>query len=178
MRAGRMDDVPAVMGLLRRVVPAMRATGNLQWNEEYPNAEVFEQDAARGQMWIAEVDDTLAGVAAFTTDQEPEYAEVGWDIAEPAIVVHRLAVDPAFRGQGIAVALMLHAEAVALERGIYTLRVDTNTENAATRRLLPRLGYTLAGEIGLGFRPGLRFLCYDKQLQRQMNAGRSPLRGV
>ena len=165
MRAGTMEDVLPVLALVRSVVPAMRAAGNLQWNDVYPNAEVFEQDVARGQMWIADVDGTIAGVAAITTDQEPEYADAGWDINEPAIVVHRLAVDPAFRGQGIAVALMLQAETVARGRGIHTLRVDTNTENAATQRLLPRLGYTLAGEIGLSFRPGLRFLCYEKRLE-------------
>ena len=28
----------------------------------------------------------------------------------------------------------------------------------------PKLGYTYAGEIGLGFRPGLRFRCYEKRL--------------
>jgi hypothetical protein len=44
------------------------------------------------------------------------------------------------------------------------LRVDTNTQNPATRRLFPKLGYSLAGEIGLGFRPGLRFQCYEKRL--------------
>ena len=32
------------------------------------------------------------------------------------------------------------------------------------QRLFPKLGYELAGEIGLGFRPGLRFLCYEKRL--------------
>jgi RimJ/RimL family protein N-acetyltransferase len=51
-----------------------------------------------------------------------------------------------------------------VERGIGVLRVDTNTQNEATQRLFPKLGYELAGEIGLGFRPGLRFLCYEKRL--------------
>jgi len=44
------------------------------------------------------------------------------------------------------------------------LRVDTNTQNAATQKLFPKLGYTLSGETGLGFRAGLRFLCYEKRL--------------
>ena len=79
-------------------------------------------------------------------------------------VVHRLAVNPEFRGAGLAGALMNKAEEVAMERGISVLRVDTNTQNEATRRLFPKLGYVLAGEIGLGFRPGLRFLCYEKRL--------------
>ena len=152
------------MALVRRVVPLMRADGNLQWDDVYPNEQVFGEDIAAGQLWVAELDDAVAGVAAITTDQSPEYADVGWDLNEPAVVVHRLAVDPAFRGAGIAAALMQQAEMVARERGITVLRIDTNTQNPATQRLFPKLGYTLAGEIALAFRPGLRFLCYEKRL--------------
>jgi ribosomal protein S18 acetylase RimI-like enzyme len=158
------EDVAGVMGVLRRVVPMMRAAGNLQWDDAYPNAEVFERDIELGQLWVAEIDGAIAGVAALTRDQDPEYAQVGWDIEEPAVVVHRLAVDPAFRGIGVAGALMRKAEDVAMERGIRVLRVDTNTLNEASQRLFPKLGYGLVGEIGLEFRPGLRFLCYEKRL--------------
>lgn len=152
------------MALVRRVVPLMRATGNLQWDETYPNDAVFQRDIDLNQLWVASVDGNIAGVAAITTDQEPDYIQAGWNIEEPAIVVHRLAVDPAFRGQGAAGALMQKAEEVAVERGITILRVDTNTQNEATQRLFPKLGYVLAGEISLKFRPGLRFLCYEKRL--------------
>jgi GNAT superfamily N-acetyltransferase len=164
VRLGKFEDVDAVMELVRRVVPLMRASGNLQWDDKYPNAAVFERDVELAQLWVAEIDGEIAGVAAITTDQEPEYARVGWDISEPAIVVHRVAVDPIFRGKGIAAALMLQAEAVARSRGIFVLRVDTNTQNEATQKLFPKLGYILAGETELGFRVGLRFLCYEKRL--------------
>ena len=60
---------------------------------------------------------------------------------------------------------MQKAEEVAADRGITILRVDTNTQNEATQRLFPKLGYRLAGEISLQFRPGLRFFCYEKRLQ-------------
>ena len=164
IRLATENDLPALMELLRRVVPLMRAAGNLQWDETYPNETVFQRDIDLGQLWVAEVDAGIAGVAAVTTDQEPDYAQVGWDIEESAIVVHRLAVDPAFRGLGAAGALMQKAEEVAVERAITVLRVDTNTQNEATQRLFPKLGYQLAGEISLAFRPGLRFLCYEKRL--------------
>ena len=154
----------ALMGIVRRVVPRMRAMGNLQWNEGYPNEQVLGEDIALGQLWIAELDAAVAAFAAITTDQSPEYAEVGWDLSELAIVVHRLAVDPAFQGQGLARQLMRQAEEVARQRGIGVVRVDTNTQNPVTQRLLPKLGYVLAGEIGLSYRPGLRFLCYEKRL--------------
>lgn len=164
VRLGRLEDVQAVMRLVARVVPAMRASGNFQWDDEYPNAEVFERDTELGQLWVVEIDDQIAGIAAITTDQEKEYAQVGWDISELAIVVHRLAVDSEFRGRGIAAALMLQAEVVARARSISVLRIDTNTSNEATQKLFPKLGYELAGEIELGFRPGLRFRCYEKRL--------------
>ena len=164
VRPGTQEEVPAVMALVQRVVPLMREEGNLQWDAAYPNPEVFAKDVQLGQLWVAEVDGRLAGVAAITTDQEAEYSQVGWDLGEVAIVVHRLAVDPDFRGLGVAWALMTQAETVARTRGIGVLRVDTNTHNEATQRLFPKLGYTYAGEIGLGFRPGLRFRCYEKRL--------------
>ena len=166
LRAGTLDDIPAILALVRGVVPLMQAAGNHQWDAEYPNAEVFGRDAELGQLWVAEEAGQVLAVAALTTDQEPEYAEVGWDPSEPAVVVHRLAVDPEFQGKGVAMALMLHAETVARARAIHVLRVDTNTQNQATGGLFPKLGYAFAGEIGLSFRPGLRFHCYEKRLDK------------
>jgi ribosomal protein S18 acetylase RimI-like enzyme len=168
IRLATHDDMPALLALVRRVVPLMRAAGNLQWDEDYPDEAVFRRDIDQQQLWVCEIrgesGSEIAGVAALTMDQEPDYAQVGWDITEPAIVVHRLAVDPAFRGAGVASALMQQAEETAILRGIPVLRVDTNSQNEATQRLFPKLGYQLAGEIGLAFRPGLRFFCYEKRL--------------
>jgi GNAT superfamily N-acetyltransferase len=164
LRKAVSEDIPAIMALVRLVVPLMRAIGNLQWDDDYPNPAVFESDVNLGQLWLAEIDGEIAGVAAITTDQEPEYANVGWDTNETAIVVHRLAVDPAFQGKGVAKALMQQAEAVARDRSIAILRVDTNSHNQATQQLFPKLGYIYAGETGFSFRPGLRFLCYEKRI--------------
>ena len=164
IRRGASEDIAAIMALIGRSVPLMRVAGNLQWDDGYPNAEVFAEDVRLRQLWVAELDGQVAGVAAITTEQSPEYADVGWDLKEPAVVVHRLAVDPEFRGRGVAEQLMRQAEVVATGWGISVLRVDTNTRNLATQGLLPKLGYALAGEIGLEFRPGQRFYCYEKRI--------------
>ncbi|WP_348268001.1 GNAT family N-acetyltransferase [Edaphobacter paludis] len=154
----------AVIELLRRVVPSMRAAGNLQWDENYPTEAVFEHDVEQRQLWVAEIDGSLAGMIAVTTGQEPEYGHAGWDVEEAGVMVHRLAVDPKFRGAGVAAALMQKAEEVAAERGIPAVRTDTSRENTAAQRLFSKLGYVQVGEIGLSFRPGLRVLCYEKRL--------------
>jgi ribosomal protein S18 acetylase RimI-like enzyme len=167
-----LDPIPSpIMDLIGRAVPLMRASGNYQWSDDYPNREVFRRDLELHQLWCAEVDacaaksdGCIAAVAAITLDQSPEYADAGWDLREQAIVVHRLAVDPARRGLGLAHALMRHAEFIARERGIQLLRVDTNSVNKAMQQLFVKLGYTFAGEISLAGRKGLRFFCYGKSL--------------
>ena len=164
IRPATLADVPGIMKLIAEVVPVMNAAGNFQWDSTYPNAAVFEKDIKLDRLWVADAEGDIAGVSAITTEQEPEYAEVGWDINEIAIVTHRLAVSTRYQGQGVAAKLMQQAEEEALKRGIKNLRVDTNVANAATQRLFPKLGYVFAGEIGLGFRPGLRFYCYEKRL--------------
>jgi GNAT superfamily N-acetyltransferase len=165
IRQATLTDIPQIMQLIAEVVPAMNALGNFQWDSTYPNAQVLEKDIALNQLWVADIEGAITGVAAITTDQEPEYAHVGWDITETAIVTHRLAVSEKYRGRGIAAALLMQAEQEAIKRGINLLRIDTNTTNQATQRLFPKLGYRFAGEIGLGFRPNLRFYCYEKKVR-------------
>ncbi len=165
IRPAAPADVPAILTLVAEVVPLMRAAGNAQWSADYPNEAVFQQDIAREQLWVAESSGALVGVAALTMDQDPEYADADWEPNVPAIVTHRLAVAPAAQGQGVAKALLEQAEELARARGLDRLRVDTNSENGATQRLFPKLGYRFAGEIGLRYRPGLRFFCYEKLLE-------------
>ena len=157
-----LNDIPEIMELITAVVPVMNAAGNFQWDNAYPNKQVFENDIAMNQLWVAKIDGIIAGVAAITTDQDAEYADVGWDITQTAIVTHRLAVSPKYQGMGIAAALLTQAEQEAIKRDINFLRIDTNANNQATQKLFPKLGYVFAGEIGLGFRPNLRFYCYEK----------------
>jgi ribosomal protein S18 acetylase RimI-like enzyme len=164
IRRATAADLPAIVALVRAVVPLMQAAGNRQWTSEYPNKTVFRRDLALDQLWVAELAGQLAGVAALTQDQDTGYADADWDVAEPALVTHRLAVAPSAQGVGVAQALLQQAEHEAQALGLRTLRVDTNSENAATQRLFPKLGYRFAGEIALEGRTGLRFFCYEKRL--------------
>lgn len=159
--------MPQILALIANVVPAMQAAGNFQWDNDYPNKQVFTKDISLNQLWIAEIMGAIAGVAAITTDQDAEYAQAGLDITETAIVTHRLAVNINYQGLGVAAALLKQAEHEAIRRDISVLRIDTNIANQATQKLFPKLGYVLAGEISLDIRPGLRFLCYEKRLNNK-----------
>lgn len=164
VRPATTADLPEILALVQDVVPLMRAAGNQQWGEGYPNETVFRRDLDLAQLWVAETAGAVVGVAALTMDQDLEYADADWEPDAPAIVTHRLAVAPVAQGQGVAAALLTQAETLARARGLDRLRVDTNSANEPTQRLFPKLGYRFAGEIGLSYRPGLRFFCYEKLL--------------
>lgn len=159
------EDIPGIMEIVVAVIPLLRAAGNMQWDDRYPNPEVFEADIALSQLWVASIEGKIVGVVAITTEQYPEYVQAGWDITDPAIVIHRLAVNPEFQGKGIAAALLHKAEVVALSRGFCRVLSDTNSHNQVMQHLLPKLGYSFSGKISLEFRPGMHFLCYEKRLK-------------
>lgn len=164
IRLATLHDIPQILTLIADVIPVMKTAGNFQWDNDYPNKQVFTQDIKLNQLWVAEIAGTIAGVAAITTDQDAEYAQAGLDITETAIVTHRLAVNINYQGRGVAAALLKQAEHEAIRRAVNILRIDTNIANQTTQKLFPKLGYVLAGEISLTIRPGLKFLCYEKRL--------------
>ncbi|UOE51412.1 GNAT family N-acetyltransferase [Mucilaginibacter sp. SMC90] len=166
IRLATLNDIPQILILVTEVIPAMKAAGNFQWDNDYPNKPTFIKDINAKQLWVAEIESAIAGVAAITTDQDVEYAQAGLDITETAIVTHRLAVNINYQGRGVAAALLIQAEQEAIKRKIDILRIDTNIANMATQKLFPKLGYILAGKISLDIRPGLTFLCYEKRLNK------------
>jgi ribosomal protein S18 acetylase RimI-like enzyme len=165
IRLATLEDIDPIAQLVAQVVPMMQATGNLQWDDTYPNAEVFTSDVHNGQLWVADEGGAIAGVIAIVNTQEPEYAQVpGWDINEPAVVAHRLAVSPNFQGKGIAAALLRQCEEVARQQNVSLIRLDTNTVNRPMQNLFLKLGYNLGGEIILNKKPGLRFMAFEMRL--------------
>ena len=83
IRRATTADLPALLALMRQVVPLMQASGNFQWSADYPNEAVFAADIAQNHLWVAELEGTIAGVAALPTDQDAEYAPADWDATNP-----------------------------------------------------------------------------------------------
>jgi ribosomal protein S18 acetylase RimI-like enzyme len=96
--------------------------------------------ARRGERVVfgAWIDDLLVGTVSLLLDlppNQPHRAEIA-----------KMMTHPAHRGQGIATALLVAAEAEAARRSRTLLVLDTATDGGASI-LYERLGYTLAGEV-------------------------------
>jgi GNAT superfamily N-acetyltransferase len=163
VRLADEPDVDRAMVLVRACIDHMRGAGIEQWDEIYPTRDTLLADAREQKLYVASLGaEPTIGLLVLNDYQNPEYADVPWTVNGVAVaVVHRLMVDPAYQGQGIARHLMEFAEEKARELGYGAVRLDAFTANPRALRLYQGLGYHDAGAVT--FRKGV-FRCFEKRL--------------
>lgn len=146
-RKATRSDLDAIEGIYDRTHDAEEAglttTGWVRGI--YPVREVAEASLARGDMYVAEHDGRVAATGIINKIQVNVYLDCDWKYKasdDKVCVLHTLAVDPDTRGLGIGPAFVGFYEELAKEWGCDVLRIDTNSRNAAARKMYAKLGYT------------------------------------
>jgi len=147
IRRASVADLPLVTGSLTTIVAAMRAAGNDQWGPAYPTDDHFFQDCADGVLFVDEDQGRIRGFAVLNFEEPEQYEALPWTVARPALIVHRLAVLPEFRGRGLANALFAFAEEQARARGLRGLRSDTYSRNPVMNALFAKRGWKRVGTL-------------------------------
>lgn len=143
IRRGRKDDLEQIEVLVKKAKAQMLKEGNDQWDDTYPTKKHYEQDLHNGQLYVYDDDGELLGVACISDEGHHEYDEIPWKISQkPFLCMKRLAVDPESRLRGIGLAFYHHADQLAIQKGVPSLRTDTNGSNKAALRLFEKAGYS------------------------------------
>ena len=150
--------VDAVWTLLQRCRDALAREGIFQWDDVYPTRATVEHDVRDGALWVLEVDGDVLAAITLNEHQDVRYAEIDWHEPEPALVVHRLCVDPDIQGRGLAHQLMAHGEALAAERGYRSIRLDAYSANPRSLSFYRRRGFREAGTCNFARRTELFYL--------------------
>lgn len=156
-RKASITDKQAIWTILQQAILRRKKDGSDQWQDGYPNEEVVQRDLDRGIGYVLVIDNSIAGYAAVILNDEPAYNELKggtWLTNGDFFVVHRIAVSDQFIGQGLGKTIMECIEELAYDRGVPSIKVDTNFDNAAMLKTFEKLGYTYCGEVT--FRGGVR----------------------
>lgn len=78
--------------------------------------------------------------------------------------IYSLAVDPAFRGQGISLLLLVEAELAAQMRDCSTIRLEVRCDNPVAQGLYAQAGYLPYDHRNAYYEDGGNALCLQKQL--------------
>lgn len=163
IRKATSNDLNSIMNIIKETVEEMRSYNNTQWDENYPQAKNFAHDIEKEDLYVEDIDDDVAGFICVNYIEPDEYTGLNWSLDEKSMVVHRMAVNNAYRNQGVATSLMEFAEELARENNIGYLKTDTYSINTKMNSLFKKCGYKLIGEMSfLGKEKP--FYCYDKVL--------------
>lgn len=140
-----------------------RLRQNYQWDEVYPTEQDFAADITQGDLFVSEAEGQICGLICINQTEPAVYADAGWTLAEKALVLHRMAVDPDLRGRGTGSELLQQAETLALSLGLRYLKTDTYALNEKAQQLFLKHGYHFCGEIQFR-KMEHQFYCYEKVL--------------
>jgi GNAT superfamily N-acetyltransferase len=151
LRKAEMTDRDVIWDILQQAIERRRKDGSTQWQNGYPNIDTVESDITKGFGYVLTVDGEIAVYAALILNDEPAYSTIegAWLSNGEFVVVHRVAVDEKFAGQGMTKKLFDHIEGFTKSHGIQSIKVDTNFDNIAMLKILESKGYTYCGEVYL-----------------------------
>lgn len=151
-RHSRAEDLPRIMELVAHAQAWFKAEGIDQWQDGYPTESIFEADRAAKNSYVGVENGQIILAATLCFDGEPTYATIYdgcWPNEALYAVVHRLVVDPARKGEGVAGRLLDELYRLCRLRGIADIRIDTHRHNRPMQRLLERHGFRHCGRIRL-----------------------------
>ena len=151
--------------IIDRCRTALIDQGILQWDDLYPTTETVWGDIADRRLYLLTSSGIGRAIVTIDTKMEPQYSSVSWTTVEPALIVHRLSVDPAFQGNGFGRQLMDYVENYARWHRYASLRLDAYTGYARALAFYKKRGYREAGQVVFPRRE-LSFACFELGLER------------
>lgn len=156
------DCVDAVMEIVRDVIAEMKAAGNTQWDESYPDRARFLRDIRDGALFAARRGEQVLGFVVADHAEPPGYRGLTWSDGD-ALIMHRLAIASTARKAGVASRLEQFVCDLARRDQASLIKVDTYSTNNTMQAFLTAKGYRKVGEMEFRGKP-LPFFCYEKRL--------------
>lgn len=149
LRKAKPSEEGIIWEILQQAIEQRRLDGSEQWQQGYPNEQTVRDDINEGYAYVLTDDGQVVAYAAIIFGIEPAYNEIEgqWLTNGDYAAIHRVATSNAVKGKGVATRLFQMIEQLCIEKKVFSIKVDTNFDNAPMLRILEKLNYTYCGEI-------------------------------
>ncbi|EOL43730.1 GNAT family N-acetyltransferase [Enterococcus caccae] len=152
LRKAVPNDLNKIMEIITSARQLLHDKNIPQWqNGDGPSKEQLEQDILVQQCYVLIVDHEIAGLGILSTDIELPYEQITngqWQKTnQPYATIHRVALDPNYQGNGLALLLMNYLITTARLNNYLDVRIDTHPKNDTMQRLIKKAGFNYQGEI-------------------------------
>lgn len=157
-----MADLKAIMEVIDLAKSYFKEAGIDQWQQGYPNQGSIAKDIEEKHLYVLKDEGTILALAAIIFEADPcyEIIEAGsWSSDEAYGVIHRVAVHPLKKGQGLAKYFFDFAKQEAVRRNIHYLRIDTHEDNLSMQRCILKQGFSYRGVVYVEYHA--KRLAYD-----------------
>jgi GNAT superfamily N-acetyltransferase len=158
-RKAELADLPQIWTILQQAILRRKADGSNQWQDGYPNPKVVTSDIEKEVGFVLVIQDKIVAYCAILINDEPEYENLHgeWITKSDFVVFHRIALAEEYLGKGLARLMFDHIESFARQHYIYSIKADTNFDNAAMLHLFTHTGYVYCGEVYFRGSPRMAF---------------------
>ena len=149
-RRAKIQDVDAIVEIIKDAKALLKAAGSPQWQSGYPNRETILDDIKNNNGYVFVVGNQVAAYAAVVVGSDPNYAKIdgAWqNNDDPYATVHRICISSDFQGQGLAGIFYSNILSLLYARGVRNFRVDTYKLNKPRQKLPQNNGYGYRGII-------------------------------
>ncbi|GGG37688.1 GNAT family N-acetyltransferase [Bizionia arctica] len=162
IRKATNKDIDTILEITQACGLFLTDMGVFQWNESYPNKNIFEKDVLRNELYVLEYQSNIIGCMVLSTLMDEEYLPVKWLTKNKNnLYIHRLAIHPNQQRKGFAKKLMDFAEAFAMKNSFKSVRLDTFSENINNQKFYELRRYKRLGEIYFPNQSKSSFYCYE-----------------
>ena len=144
------DDIARIFELYEAGTAYQKAMGGKQWQGF--ERSLVEQEIAEGRQYKLVSEDRIAGVFALTFDDAILWRERS---ADPAIYIHRIAIDPTFRGNGLVKQIVTWARDYCRAQDKRFIRMDTGSGNDRLNAYYISCGFAYLGVVTYAGAPGM-----------------------
>ncbi|MDN3583534.1 GNAT family N-acetyltransferase [Mucilaginibacter flavus] len=159
-----INQLDQIWEILQAAINRRKQDGSDQWQDGYPNPAVIKSDIEQGHGYVILNDKDIIAYCAVIVNDEPAYADIKgqWLTNADFVVYHRVAVSEKYLGKGFSKVMLNFIDDYALQNNIYSVKADTNFDNAPMLALFQKMGYQYCGEV---FFRGSPRKAFEKVLQ-------------
>ncbi len=146
----KLTDIPKIFELYRVATNYMKSKNQVYW-PEFPK-ELIVSEIEESRQWKLLINEQIACIWATTLNDELIW---GNENNEPALYIHRITTDPAFRGQNLVKLLIDWANEFGKNENLKYIRMDTVGLNKGLISHYEKLGFQFLGTKKLENTKGL-----------------------
>ena len=171
-RKTEKKDIAGVLEIIESAKERMKNMGLDQWQKGYPNEYSIREDVNKGISYVMEENGEILGTSVLTFEREEVYEnmkEGKWLSDVEYAVIHRIAVSDSGKNKGVSGGILKELEKICMEKGIYSIKIDTHEDNEPMKGFLKKNGFEFCGVIYLDREPDLnaKRVTFEKILEKK-----------